>query len=80
MFGMGTGGTSLPSSPLWLYPPTHAFPRARHIYLLINLPKKINNYIANLTKSIFLFLEARKNYRILFVKSSYQSLYSLLLS
>ena len=54
---MGTGGSSLPSSPLWLYIPLFAV----YILLLRSLipfpglselssVKKINNYIANFTK------------------------------
>ena len=58
MFGMGTGGTSLPSSPLWLY--THAFAYVNTCFRFL-LPtvspagfknlnllfRKIDNYIAN---------------------------------
>ena len=57
MFGMGTGGSSLPSSPLWLYIP---LPRYTYFFIvpllftkvleLKSSFKKINNYIANFTK------------------------------
>ena len=60
---MGTGGSSLPSSPLWLY--TLPFGNT-HTFLL---SPKTNNYIANLLQISFIFfisLWARKNYRIFF--------------
>ena len=61
MFGMGTGGTSLPSSPLWLYLQGLALAHILGVFVLIyplyqgfirtfffNLRfGKINNYIAN---------------------------------
>ncbi len=56
VFGMGTGGSSLPSSPLWLYIPLFAaYIRFYVPYLFTKTSeqssfKKINNYIANLLR------------------------------
>ena len=60
---MGTGGSSLPSSPLWLY--TLPFGNTHTFFI----SPKTNNYIANLLQIffyIFISLWARKNYRIFF--------------
>ena len=57
MFGMGTGGSSLPSSPLLLY--ILCF-HSIHTFLL----RKIYNYIAISYKRLLLFFfEPRKNHR-----------------
>ena len=53
MFGMGTGGSSLPSSPLLLYISTFLGSYIYILYLNLSLSEKINNYIANLRKSFF---------------------------
>ena len=69
---MGTGGSSLPSSPLWLYPHDYL----AHIYFIywIFLRRLTTTQQIYLTKSLcdifFVFL-SRKNYRILIEKSSY---------
>ena len=75
MFGMGTGGSSLPSSPLWLY-----IPLSRYTYVF-NVPRLIlavgtiffpedlqlhSKLIRN--QELFIsFLEARRNYRFFFI-------------
>ena len=76
MFGMGTGGSSLPSSPLLLY--ISVFP---HSYIYLFISQKTNNYIANLyeRKEIFIsaFFVLLKSVKIidffLFSEESYKS-------
>ena len=85
MFGMGTGGSSLPSSPLWLYISrsfNHVtytnffFATALHRNNL--LYTKINNYTANsyYLDEIFLYYEARRNYSF-FLHKIHSSLLSI---
>ena len=72
MFGMGTGGSSLPSSPLWLY---QRIPALIYFFSLsFSLPSnllfsKIHNYIAiyyetqNLSKLVKIIDFHQKDFR-----------------
>ena len=75
MFGMGTGGSSLPSSPLWLYTPL-----ARHTYVFyvprIILPVgtisftedlQLHSKLIRSQEPFHILLEARRNYRFSFI-------------
>ena len=74
MFGMGTGGSSLPSSPLWLYIPlsryTYVFNVPRLILAVgtIFFPEDLQLHSKLIRSQEFhILLEARRNYRFSFI-------------